>query len=371
MCLLGRTFSNLSWKVFALGIFVLLALFPNKSYATSANEVPPSFFAARSFGASLSGDYFTTKANYETTRGAYTRLPGDSNLTQIESKLRGRYTINRKISLFVGTAFSSVQATDLVNTKTNSQLSEALAGVDYFFGNKSYQIIPEFIGCIPIDQTKSNQLTPMTNDGVSYIKTGLFAIKPFKSFRIVGFAGLRYPIDTLAKLFLYEATFDWRLFGPFTIGAGIDGYETVSSDGSTQIERQAAATRANASSERFYSYNPSLIEARGWIGFRMDDTFWIKAGYAKTVNGLHSAEGQTVLLSLVYNSASSATSNEQNRRGDRASDDALKKFEADLEDSDQSVFQTDDDAPKNSKRNNRPLDSTEKMLEEKSRPNDR
>lgn len=350
--------------------FIYGVLLCSTSLGGPANEIPPSSFNSGSIGASINSEYFTTKANYESSRGAYTRLPGDSNLTHTEVRMRGRYTFTRKFSLFAGSSFSHVQAVDLVHTKTNSQITEGLGGINYLFATKLALFIPEILVSVPVDRTSANQITPMTNDGVTYVKSGIFILKPFRRFRLCSFLGLHYPMDSLAKKFLYEATLDMRVFDTFTIGGGVDGYEPAMSDEKTLINRMASATRANAGSERFYSYNPSLIEARGWIGWRPDTSLWIRAGYAKTLNGLHTAEGQSFLLSVQFNSSHVDFSSDASRTSSRKGSDpdsALKTFEVDIEDTDQSVFQPDDGEIKNTKRGRESLDATEKMLEQKSK----
>ena len=349
---------------FACALFCLGA--SPAALAVTANEAPPGVFTEDSFGGSVSGEYFTTKANYETTRGAYTRLPGDSNLSQLDTKLRGRYTASKKVSFFLGTTYTRTNAVDLINTKTNSQLSEALAGVDYLINTRHMQLVPELILSFPLDQTNVNQLTPMTNDGAVDVKAGVFALKPYRQFRLGGYLGAQWPVDSLAKRLLYEATIDWRIFTSFTIGGGIDGYETLMGDSSALLDRQAAAVRANAGSERFYSYNPALVEARGWVGYRPDNTLWLRAGMAKTLNGLHTAEGQSFLVSLVYNSAHIDFTREPVKKKRFDPDEAAKTFEIDSEATDQSVFEPEEEEIQNTNRGNN-LDSTEKLLEKKSK----
>lgn len=374
------SYPNVSWAqtvlffanklAFPAALAVLLQVsIGSRAHAVAANEPPPGVFTEDSLGAQISSEYFTTNANYEPSRGTVTGLVNGSSLTEIETKLRGRYTLSKQLSFFVGTAYTSTQVVDQSygpsNTKNNGQFTSGLAGVDYMWNTHFVQLVPELIFSLPIDQTSSTQLNPMTNDGVTYVKLGLFAIKPYRRFRLGAYLGTLYPIDALAKRLNYEATIDWRAYKAITLGAGLDGYETLVSDTDTLVDRQTSDVRANAGSERFYAFNPSLLEARGWIGVRPNRSFWVRLGYGRTLTGLHTAVGQSVILSLIYNSDHvEATPAEVGKRR-LDPQEAAKVFEPDVESTDQSVFEPEDIEIQNTTRGKESLDSTEKLLDKK------
>lgn len=341
----------------------LASLLPALAFAATAYEAPPGTFVEKSFGVSAYGEYFTSRANYEASRGSYTKLPFDNNIAILETRLRGRYTFSRRFSAFAGTSYSNVRVVDPVNTKTNSQVTEVLAGANYLMSTRFAQLIPEVLVSLPMDATNQNQVVPLTSDGVAYSRVGVFAQKGFRRIRLGGFSGFHIPFDGLAKRFLYEAAVDMRAFSAITIGGGINGYEPLIGETETLQARQATASRAMGGSERFYSYNPSLIEARAWLGYRPSSMLWLKAGFGKTLNGLHTAEGQSFLLSVVYNSKKlellSGTGGKARNRLDP--DEAAKTFEPAYENTDQSVFQPEDEEEEGASA----LDSTERMLEKK------
>jgi len=352
-----------------ISIAVSILVLPQLARATAAYEAPPSIFFENSLGVSMSTDYFSTNANYEPTRGAYTSLNNGSSLTQWSSHLRGRFTPTTRFSFFAGTSFVQTAAIMPFQTKTNSAFSEFFAGLDWLLNTDYVQLTGELIGSLASDTVSDTQTKPFTNDGANYFRPGLFAQKAFKHFRLGAYTGVHVPTGPLATLLLYEATIDARLIWAFTAGAGINGYETLVNDTSTLVNRQTTAGIANAGSERFYSFNPALIEGRVWIGYRPSKRLWIRAGYAQTINGLHNAAGATYLLSLIYNSRSfDFGENDYAAPPPRpmSPDERLRSFEPDLEATEQGLFDMDDGMAPPPKKTN-PLDQTERMLEKKTK----
>jgi hypothetical protein len=127
--------------------------------------------------------------------------------------------------------------------------------------------------------------------------------KPYRYLRFEGYLGMHIPGEQLATRFMYNLGAEVAMFGAFTAGAAIQGYESVIADSTSHAERKLTQASADAMSQRFWAYNPALLEAKGWIGLRFDKSFGVRLGYSKTLNGVRTAEGQSVLLSLYYNTA--------------------------------------------------------------------
>jgi len=361
---------------------VVILLLASQAFAVTANEAPPISWSGHSFGLSYSGEYFMTNANYGQSGGSYAGLPNGSSFTTFESHLRARYNLNSQISLFGGTGISTVRAVDNVynNNKTNTNLTDIFIGGDYELTKKYLHIVPELMSGYPVDHTDPNQYAPLTSDGVAYVRAGAFIFKPFKNWRLGTYLGVNQPLEALATRVLYEATFDMRLFSIFSWGLGIDGYQAVISDSTSFANRYTTQQKADATSERFYSYNPALTEARAWIGYRPDKSFWLRIGYAQTLNGVNTAQGESILLSIAYNSPSNS-SGDSSRASKIDQDRAMRGFEPDIEATEQGIFEEQEEAtegagprihktvspPKSRDKSNDNLDSTERMLEKKTK----
>lgn len=350
---------------------LLIAYSGSYTWAVTAFEAPPGGWMENSFSLLATGEYFSSKANYDATRGSYSRLPGDSSFQTFETKYRGRYNHTARTSYFGGLGISYSHAIDQVNDKTNSQFTDLFIGADYLLNKKYVHIVPEIQAGLPLSPTDPNQTTPLTSDGVMYVRAGLFAHKPFKNFRLGGYSGFHVPSDGLASKFLYELTVDMRAFKVATLGFGIDGYETVMSDKKTRADRTRTAALADAASNRFYGFEPSLLEVRGWLGFRPDKSLWVRIGLAKTVNGTNAAEGQSILASIAYNSPrldkSSPREPEYRKLFRPDVETAKKTFKPAEEPNEQDVFDSEEfnSLPGTGKGD---LDRTERLLENRNEP---
>lgn len=361
-------------RTIALSTLVFLTLWTGvRASAVTAYEAPLGGWQHDSFGLSLSTEYFMSKANYSDTRGSYERLLGDSSFTSWESHLRGRYNLNEAFSFYAAQGFTNSHAVDALNDKTNSTLTDLSLGADFLLNKKYVHLIPELQIGFPLNSAPANQTSPLTSDAVFFTRIGMFFYKPFRHFRLGGYTGLHVNTDNLPSKFLYEATIDVRLFRIVTIGGGIDGYETVIGDRVTYQERYQYNLKTDAGSQRFRSFDPALLEGRAWIGFWPEKTLWVRVGYAKTLNGMHTAEGQSLLLSLAYNSQSlSGGSREATPvpSGPAApvkrpnSDEALRGFQPEIEQTEQGIFEEEakEVLPIDNKAD---LDKTEKMLEKR------
>ena len=350
-----------------LSILATLAVILGSSesaWAVRAYEPPPPGWVADTYRFSGHLEYFTSKANYERDRGGYQRLIGDSNVTYMDTKLRARYAISNKVSLFAGMGFANAKVIDPSKEKTNSQLTDLNAGVSYSFTTKWMRLVPEAQFGFPLDPSSLSQDKPMTSDGVYYGKIGVFAFKPMKYLRLQGYAGFLWP-SSLSKRFLYEITGEVPLGSMFLVGGGMDGHETWLGDDETETARRAAALRANAGSFRYFSYNPSLTELRAWAGVILDRSFIVRAGFAKTINGLRSAEGQSFLISAVFGTTAPTSSDfarQPKRRDVIINDSEAKNFEADVEKVDQGLFEIEQGRKS---KGGESLDETERMLEDR------
>ncbi len=282
-----------------------VGLFASPAFGLTVPETPPSSWNQGSFGVQTTSEYFLSHANYSDTRGSWENLPNNNKWSSFENQLKLRYGFTSMISLFGGIVANGVTATDttvLNPDKTSTNTDAIFGGADFLLARRWWRVVPEVEGGYSLNDFKRGQTTPLTSDGAPYVKLGLFMFKPYRYLRFEAYTGFHLPGVDLAKRFAYRLGAEVALFGAFTFGGGVQGYETVLSDATTSVDRKLTQTSADATSARFWAYNPALLEVNGWIGLRFDRSFGVRLGYAKTLNGVRAAEGQSILLSLYYNS---------------------------------------------------------------------
>lgn len=281
---------------------IFAALFSTSvARAYTVPETPPSAWNKGSFGVQTNSEYFSSQNNYQETRGSFDKLINGNKWTSFENRIKLRYGFTDNISLYGGIGASATNATNLGVTKSNSAVNEVYAGIDFMLARRWWRVVPELEASYPTDETQRLATNPLTSDGVAYANLGVFLFKPYRYLRFEGYLGFHIPGEQLATRFMYNLGAEIAMFGAFTVGGAIQGYESVAADGTSNAERNLTQATADATSSRFWAYNPALLEAKGWIGLRFDRSFGLRLGYAKTLNGVRSAEGQSVLLSLYYN----------------------------------------------------------------------
>lgn len=336
--------------------------------AIDSVEAPPSNWKKGGWGFSAQAEYFQSRANYDEVRGSYSKLATNNSFNSLESTSRIRYSLSRTFSFYAGLGVSQARAIDSVSEKTNSGLSQALIGGDFLLWNRWIRLVPEVQLGATLAPIKKNQTQPLYGDGVNYLSIGLHALKPFSYFRLTGYAGAYIPADGFAKLFRYSLGADWRFTKRFAVIAEISGYETLLKDELTLAERSTTTTSANAGSMRFATYNPALLESRIWLGFKPDDDFELRAGYGKTIDGVRSAEGQSILFSLSFNQfpyankrRSSGGSKRQNQSAPRS--ESSSKFKAQPESTETLLPQAPTEFPNTDGDDS--LDDAEQILEDR------
>ncbi|MES2856787.1 MAG: hypothetical protein V4692_13025, partial [Bdellovibrionota bacterium] len=319
---------------------------------------------------------FTSDANYDETRGSFSRLSNGRSLTVFETRPKIRYAFTHAVSAFAGTSFAQSKAVDFTNERSNSNVNEVFGGIDFQMNRRWWRVIPEIEFSYPVESSVFGQTLPMTSEGVWYVRAGVFLFKPYKRVRFETYLGVHYPGEGLAKRFQYSATTELALIRGFSLGGGISGFETIVTDDKLKSDRINAAITANAGSQRYWAYDPALIEAKAWLGFRADRAFTFRLGYAKTINGVRTAEGSTILLSIAYNSPGDKERGRAIRSGfdieeepdvETEVSNTDGEFRAEPEVVDPELFEQEQ-ARKKSKRapvrkSPESLDSTEKMLE--------
>lgn len=281
--------------------FVVINAIALSSALGSPIETPPWAWRAGSFGLSSSSEYFWTRANYGPTRGEYSRLSGDNNLTDFQTWVRARYAFWSKFSVYGGAGLTQVRVLDAFNEKTNSGISDAFAGGHFVIWREWLRMVAEVEIGMPVATVSRYQISPLVNDGAIYGRGLLHLRKDIGALKVFGYIGARIPTEGLAKTMHYGAFAEVPL-GKIMLGGGVDGVETLLNDDLTLVERSITMGTANGGSNRYRTFDPAMLRARGWIGFKPGGTVEIRAGYDKTLTGLRTAEGQAITLGVVFSS---------------------------------------------------------------------
>lgn len=287
---------------FCLAFFVATIAIPS-AQALTVPETPPPQWKEGNYGATLNSEFFSSSGNYEDQRNSFAKLAdtGTSKITAFENRIKGRYAPSDLSSWYLGVGYAQIRTTTATLETTNAGLNEVFLGVDFLSVRRWMNVVPELEFSYPVNATDTKQTTPLLSDGVSYARAGLFLFKRYPRFRVESYLGSHIPFEPLAKRFVYSLVAEVALFSSFTFGGGVDGYETVIADTNSYAQRKTLTDRVMAGSQRYWAKDPALLEGKIWLGLRPDRAFTIRLGYAKTINGLRTAEGNSILLNVTFN----------------------------------------------------------------------
>jgi hypothetical protein len=367
-------------RIFQSAILSILLLF-HALPALAVSVPPPLTWKPGAVGFLLSSEYFTSNANYEDARGSFRRLLTDNSVSSFENSARGMFALSSAWYAFGGFGFGLARVLEPSIEKSTTNLSDINGGSYFLAWDKWLRIIPEVSFSFPLSKISRGQTSAPISDGVMFLQTKIHMFKPTRVVNVLGHLGLHWPFEGLSKKLLYEIGVEKPFGTNFAAGLGIGGYETILADDQSLIDRQATNISSMGGSGRFYAFGPSLAELKLWLGFSPERTYRIRFGYAKTINGVRAAEGQSVFASMQFNfksaqdsrpaagSSSKETPANQpaniTEEEEFPSADARKKFKVNQEETNPELFKG---ATKYiPAKPGDTLDATEKLLEEENK----
>lgn len=246
-------------------------------------------------------NYFTTEANYASDGGTFTELQNGRNFKNLQIDVGGQYAFSKRLYLGSALSIANSESYDGSFTRSNSGLTEVKFWAQYIVMVRPLRIIPEVQFWYPFNRVESNTDETLTGEGAMVLQPGSWFIKPFKAFDVFSYLGIKYQDEGRATLLPYRLGLEYN-FSRFFVGAGLNGYQTLidDEDTATPSNKTSITNRVNGMSLKFYSINPSLLEADAWLGMKFSKTSQLRLGLSQTLNGENSAEGLTVHAAIYF-----------------------------------------------------------------------
>jgi hypothetical protein len=337
-------------KIFSLVLLtaVLANFIASTAHAVPTIELPPWWWNTGTAGFDAEVSYFNTQGNYGEKRGVTVPLAAGNSFTSYEVTTRARYAVDQSFSLYAGLGFNEVDAVDGTVDKTNGMVNAVFAGMDYKIPIRWIRLIPEIEAGSAITTLDLNQKQASVSDGVAYGRATIYANKPVHLGRLLtdffGYAGIYYPSQGLASLYVYGFGVGISPFRMVSFGGGLEGFETINKDTQTSVLRTHMSVAANAGSFYYDAYNPAVMRAKGFVKFSFDRWISMSAIYTKTIDGTRTADGQSIALAVNFTfpgqrEKTILSSAEQMRRQQNQD---LKNFDHKVEQNSGNAFEADD-----------------------------
>ncbi|OFZ15933.1 MAG: hypothetical protein A2Z20_10760 [Bdellovibrionales bacterium RBG_16_40_8] len=287
-------------------ISAFILIFVYKSQVVAA--LPSLYFKPGRIELKADSEYFWTTSNYDTS-GTSQSLPDSNSYKNVTTKLDGLMYTQANWALGGGVGFAYAESVAAVDTRTNNQLTDVHLRVQKpiskdFLGSDNFFLLPEAEALFFLSKIDKNSTSDdvLTGEGANELKIGTWVAYRIRSFFVYGFIGYNNRDDDRSALLPWRVGINWQKTR-FYFSGEIGGYKSISDDSyvNQRFERINVTSIRDAGSFRYYSVNPSLIEARIEVAFRISNSLGIYGGYSKTISGESTADGQSILAGLTYN----------------------------------------------------------------------
>lgn len=288
------------------GHLLLLLSFALFSPLTSTAEVPLFDESSRKFQPGFWDiqtqlNYFEANANYDKDGGSYSSLPSGYAYRLITVDFGAHYGLSRRMGTFVGAQVAQAESKDPVDTRTNSSISKAFVGFDYvLLQNETYDVFPEVALTLPTERVDTAKDEVLNGERAIELLTQITArarwgmLDPFAS------VGLNYRDEGRSSLLPYALGAEMK-FKALRFGGELRGYQTIIKDqySDNQEERIQVAPK-NGNSLKFYSVDPSLLEANVWLRSNNKSDLGWKIGGGSTMTGANTAAGWNAFFGVSF-----------------------------------------------------------------------
>lgn len=289
--------------------------------------------------------YFKTDANYISSGNSFQTLTNGQSYELLNFYLKSRYDWSKRSSFYGTLDIANATSTGITSTRSNSTVTGALLGYAYRPYNEAFDVITDFNVVIPFNKIDRDTDTVINSEGVIEA-TGLVRVQ--KDFDL--FSGFGYIGGTFRQA--RSSLLPWGLgveanYPKWAWGGKVFGYQSITDDPDTnnKIQRTIVTDRVDASSLKFYSVNPSLVDTEAFVRFKFQNVWTLTVGGGATITGSNTAAGYHAGVSLKYSwdsepsyylKSGTGSSQEDNISSERK----VPKFKEEIDDGvDQKLFQ--------------------------------
>lgn len=279
-------------KNLVLPLWLLLFLISQNGY--SFNKLKT--YEPRTFEISGGATYFETNSNFNNV-GSKVNLLNSNKYTLIDSMLEARYVFKELWSVKAQAFISNAESRNTDFNRTNSTLNTLVASSDWMVYRGFMDVIPELTVKYSIDPVSTNQDSVMTNEGVMEVIGMVKAQNNYSWFSYYAGGGYHFRSER-------SGVMPWYLGGGMQwkhsfLGLELNGFQTVTDDGdkgANEAVRNTLIQKINAGSYKFYSVNPSHIEAALNLDIGFSSGFIVKSYVANSISGQSYSNGMTIGL---------------------------------------------------------------------------
>lgn len=269
------------------------------------------FYPQKTWQWDLVGEYLSSTSNYASTGGVYTNLPSGNYYNLFTTDVSFRTMVPKKNwAWYGGTQLAYSMTRNTAQTLTNTNFPFVKIGTDYVMYSGSFLLIPDFYFVYPMVKNDfSSTSMAAVGDGTMQASAQLRIQGVFNTMWLSAYSGFIYRDGGRSSVIPYGLTAEL----PFTrwiLGGSLTGYSSATYDANTNNATQQVAwnNNVNGGSQMFGSINPQVLEANGWVKWKLNKEYTILAGGGSTLSGSNMANYWNVNAGISYRMATKETS---------------------------------------------------------------
>lgn len=239
-----------------------------------------------------SGEYFSSQANYDSS-SSQSSLPSGNSFTLMSFDLGTRYIPSSRWSAFGTLNIADAQSKNSVATRNNSTINAALVGLDFIAYSGVVELVPEISMYLPFQQQNFNSDDVPNSENVVETIARITMQKDFGSTLGYSYVGADYRGDGRSALLPWGVGGELKFGQGSRLGLEIYGFHTIVNDTDTNnaTYRQAYTSTVLAGSDYFDSLNPSLVDSKAYLRFKLNKKWTFQIDGGATLGGTNEAAG--------------------------------------------------------------------------------
>lgn len=254
----------------------------------------------------LGANFLYATSSFDSSGGQKSLYSSGDYYYVLQAPIGARYSITdnwaMSAALQIGAAESKTSDPLYVATRTNSTVNQIMIGTDFLMMEAPIELIPEFEFIYNLENIDKNSDVVMTSEGVMQVTADMKAQQKFGRFIFLGKLGYTYRGGGRSHLipFSLAGAVD---FEKSILGLELSGFQSVTNDqdkGNTVL-RDGSVLRTEAGVKRFYSINPSALDATVFFNYDWSEAIQINLNAGYILAGSNFAQGFHVGTMLTFN----------------------------------------------------------------------
>lgn len=253
-------------------LFVLCSLFLFQ-FSAHAKLSGPKRYDFKGIAGYVSSDLYYANQGFDNDGGEF-QLPSSGKFMLADFPFGFRYIMgnNWGLEAELKASFAQSESSDPLvgSTRTNSQLHEFRASLDYLFETNAFDLIPEVEVIMPFDDIDPNSDEVPVSEGAQSIIGRVHFQMEFGKADFFSHIGFETRNEGRSDLMPWSVGLGWQAKSSFW-GARLFGFQSVSDDTDKDdpFLRNAYISRVSAGAARFGAVNPNVISTELMTHFRL------------------------------------------------------------------------------------------------------